>query len=287
MALCLSPVLIAGAIAVTVLYADRGAQTHSPGRQSAARALAAAATARQQAAAWIAAQVSPSAIVSCDPVMCGAIQAHGFPSGDLLVLHPNASDPLGSAIVVSTAATRSQFGGQLASVYAPDVIASFGTGPAMVQVRVIAPDGAAAYRLQQTADRLALQASGQQLANNRNMHVSGAARRDLTAGMIDPRLLVTLAALADSRSVHVAGFSDQGPGAGPAVPYRAVEISAGESSGQQRRSATYLNWVLSFLRAQNAQFRPGMTVLGKGSSAVIHIQFDAPSPLALPGGGSS
>lgn len=35
---------------------------------------------------------------------------------------------------------------RLASVYAPTVLASFGSGPNMVAVRATAPDGAAVYR---------------------------------------------------------------------------------------------------------------------------------------------
>jgi hypothetical protein len=36
-----------------------------------------------RAAAWVAAQVSRSAMVSCDPVMCQALRAHGFPASAL------------------------------------------------------------------------------------------------------------------------------------------------------------------------------------------------------------
>ena len=49
-------------------------------------------------------------------------------------------------MVVATAAVRSQFGARLAGVYAPVVLARFGTGAAGIAVRVIAPGGAAAYR---------------------------------------------------------------------------------------------------------------------------------------------
>src|SRR5258708_33361907 len=56
-------------------------------------ALQAAATTREQAAQWIAGQVAPSAIVSCDPAMCAALQAAGVSAGRLLSLRSAAADP--------------------------------------------------------------------------------------------------------------------------------------------------------------------------------------------------
>jgi hypothetical protein len=108
-------------------------------------ALAAAADNREVAAEWIAAQVSRGVIVACDPLMCSALQQHGFPAADLEPLGTGSADPLGSAVVVSTDTLRSELGPRLTSVYAPVVLASFGRGPSAVAVRVTAPDGAAAY----------------------------------------------------------------------------------------------------------------------------------------------
>src|SRR5580692_8059419 len=50
---------------------------------------------RLAAAKWVAAQVSTSEIVSCDPEMCGEVQQQRFPAGQLMVLSPTAPDPLG------------------------------------------------------------------------------------------------------------------------------------------------------------------------------------------------
>ena len=108
-------------------------------------ALQAAATTREQAAQWIAGQVAPSAIVSCDPLMCAALQAAGVSAGRLLSIGTAVADPLGSDVVVATPALRSQFGTRLESVYAPAVIASFGSGDERIDIRAIAPDGAAAF----------------------------------------------------------------------------------------------------------------------------------------------
>ena len=67
------------------------------------------------------------------------------PSGNLpWCLGPGAGDPLGSDVVLGTAAVRGLFGSRLAAVYAPEVLAGFGTGPARIDVRIVAPDGSAA-----------------------------------------------------------------------------------------------------------------------------------------------
>src|ERR1700677_2802948 len=123
----------------------------------------ASALARGQAAAWVAQQVSPSAIVSCDPAMCSVLQAHGVPSSQLLVLLLADADPLGSDVVVATSAVRDQFGASLISVYAPEVLASFGSGTARIDIRAIAPDGAQAFEDGLAADQSARTGAGQQL----------------------------------------------------------------------------------------------------------------------------
>jgi hypothetical protein len=98
-----------------------------------------------KAAAWVAQEVSPGSVVSCDPATCGLVRQHGFPAAQLEALGAGTRDPLGSAVVIATPAVRSQFGARLGTVYAPVVLASFGTGDRRVEVRAIAPGGAAAY----------------------------------------------------------------------------------------------------------------------------------------------
>ena len=61
--------------------------------------------------------------------------------------------PEGSLLVVATPVIRNQFGTRLASVYAPLVIASFGSGAERVDVRYVAPGGTAAFESQLAADR--------------------------------------------------------------------------------------------------------------------------------------
>ena len=98
-------IFAAGALTVALVRQASPGKPADPGGGS----LRAAAAARADAAGWVVGQVSRGAIVACDPVMCSALQARGFPAGNLLALGPSAGDPLGSTVVVATAAVRNQF----------------------------------------------------------------------------------------------------------------------------------------------------------------------------------
>ena len=222
---------------------SRGAQAGKSGTQAGhggtptPAAIRAAAAARTAAAGWIAGQVSTDAIVSCDPQMCAVLEAHGIPAARLLPLGGSNPDPLGSDLIVSTAAVRSEFGARLASVYAPVVLASFGTGNAQTAVRVVASDGSAAYLRALRTDVAARAAAGRQLLHNPRLHSSAAARRALAAGQVDSRLLTVFAALATMYRVQVVDFPAPAPGASAGLPLRAADIAPparGPGSGPTR-----------------------------------------------------
>jgi hypothetical protein len=238
----------------------------------------AAAAARNTAAEWISTQVSHSTMVSCDPAMCATLEASGFPAGDLMALGPASTDPLGSQVVVSTAAVRSMFGGRLTSVYAPTVLASFGSGSAQVDVRAYAAGGAAAYLAALRSDQASRERVGRLLAGNSRVTAPAAARQQLRAGQVDSRLLVTIAALSHEGPVNIVAFGDSGPGAAVGVPLREVEIAS-----PHRATNGYLQSVLALLRAQLPPFLAStakLTFLVTGQE-VVQIVFDAPTPLGL------
>jgi hypothetical protein len=274
-------VLAVSAAVAAVVVGTATAPAAPPSRASTASSpisgsLEAATATRATAARWIAGQVSPSAIVACDPAMCAALQASGVGAGRLLALGTSASDPLGSDLVVATPALRSQFGARLAGVYAPVVIASFGSGAARIDIRAVAADGTAAYDSALTADRSARITAGEQLIGNHRIAMTAADRAVLRAGRVDPRLLAMLAALAAQQPLRILAFGDPSPGASSAVPLRSVELAP---AGASALAAARLRTMLSFVQAQQQPFLPTRAALA-GRSA-LNVQYAAPSPLGL------
>ena len=240
-----------------------------------AAALGASAATRGETATWIAGQVAASAIVACDPAMCAALAQDGLSATRLVVLGTAAADPLGSDIVVATLAVRNEFGTRLPGVYAPVVIASFGAGAGRIDVRAIAPDGTAAYRAALAADRRSRISAGGQLLRNPRIIVAAGARKALSAGDVDPRLLMMLAALTAQQPVRIASFGDASPGAG-SVPLRGVQIAPLGSGATAKAS---LRSMLLFIDAQRQPFQPLRA--GLGGSSVLTVEYAAPSPLGL------
>ena len=279
--------IVAGLVAVALLavgarLVTSGQNSPGAGRPGAAvKAVAAAAAARQRAAGWVASQDSADAIVSCDPAMCTALEAHGVPAGRLVVLTPVRSDPLGSDLVVATAAVRGQFGARLTGVYAPVTLASFGSGTARIDVRVVAPDGAAAYWAALAADVRARASAGAQLLRNRSIHVLAAARPALADGEVDPRLLVALATLAHLHPLNITGFSRPSPGASVGVPLRSADVAGAAPPGS--RQPVPLHSLMVILQAQRSPYLPSSLAIVRTTAggAVLRIGYPVPSPLGL------
>ena len=287
--LVLAAVVLAAAALGVALSRGSGHSTASSARPGAggqaagAAALKTAAAARAAAARWLVQQAASDAIVSCDPQMCAAAQQAGLPAGRLQVLGTGASGPLSSDLLVATAAVRQEFGTRLASVYAPDVLASFGTGSNQVAIRVVAPDGAAAYTTSLRADQAARVSAGKQLLRNPRIHASTGALQALANGQVDARLLTVLAGLATQHSVRVLGFAAAPAGASPGLPLRTADLApAGPGTRQQPNSVPSL---ASFLRAQLPPYRPATITQFRmpGGGAALRVEFAAPSPLGLLG----
>ena len=250
------------------------------GHRASAEVLGSGVATRNHAAAWVAGQVSRADIVACDPVMCKALEVHGIPNGDLLDLGPTA-DPRGSDVIVATAAVRSEFGSVLSSVYAPAVIASFGSGNLRITIRAIAPGGAAKYRSALSADLMARKASGTQLLHSTRIVVTAKARRQLAAGQVDSRLLITMAGMAALQPLHIVAFGDSSPGAGADIPLRSVDLA--ETNGAARAGSTEMRSMLAFLHAQRPPYlaaRAEIVRLARGRM-VLRVEFAAPSRLGL------
>jgi hypothetical protein len=205
------------------------------------------------------------------------------PAGRLLVLSPSQADPLGSDVIVATQAVRSQFGARLAGVYAPVTLASFGTGPARIDIRAVAADGATAYQAQLAADEAARRAAGAQLLRNHRIVASAAARAALAAGEVDARLLVALPALAAMYPVDIISFGVASHGASAGLPLRSADITgAAVPGGHQPASLATLT---AFLRAQRTPYLPSSLEIVRISpqQSVLRVGYPVPSPLGLLG----
>jgi serine/threonine protein kinase len=280
-ALLASVLLIGGAVGLTLILSRHGPlpKRSADGHAVRSQELTAKAAARTRAITWILQQVSRAAVVSCDSQVCADLAQRGFPN--LETLGPGSTDPLGSDLVVATAAIRAQFSGRLASVYAPAIIASFGSGNAKIEIREVFPGGTAAYRAALQADRHARKTNDAQLLTNSHIRVSATARAQLLSGDIDPRLPTLIAALAAAYPVRIVDFGGQSPGGGPASLLRSMDLAT-RVSAAHLPAPTYLSWMQSLVNAQHAQYLPASSKLVRlpAGKTVLRIGFDAPSPLS-------
>jgi hypothetical protein len=265
---------VAAAVSVAAVIAAAVAASHVVARQPRTGS-SAAPSSDQAAAAWVAAQVSRVDVVSCDLAMCQALRAHGFPLDDLLVLGPGRAGPLQSQVIVATAAVRREFGARLSSVYAPAVIARFGSGTTRIDIRVIAPGGAAAYLSALRTDQQQRKNAGTALAGNPRITATAAARRQMDTGQVAAQLLLVITDLAAMRPVDILAFGDSGPGATPGMPLRSAYLA---SNG----GAATIGQILASLHQQRGLNRPAHAELTRlAGHPVLFIEFAAPTPLGL------
>jgi hypothetical protein len=231
------------------------------------------AAAPADAAAWVADKVSPTAAVACDPAMCRKLSAKGVDK--LVVLGSTASNILHSKVVVATAVVRRELGARLASVYAPAVIASFGSGEARVDIRVVAPSGPVAFQAALATDLQNRKQAAAALLTSPRVVASGMARREMLAGQVSSQLLIAFLNLAGYHPIDIVAFGDLAPGSSAGIPLRSAYLS--ESGG-----ATAAQQWLSYLRAQHYPFRPMIAkTIRLNGAPVLLIEFAAPTPLGL------
>ncbi len=227
-----------------------------------------AAAAQADAAAWIASQVSSDAIIGCDPAMCTALMGQGVGAGRLLPLRSGSAGPAGANIVVTSPADS-----QLASQYAPAMIASFGAGATEIDVRAVEPGGAVTYQSALQTDLSARQSAGTQLLRNKRIQFTAQEAAELRAGEVDSRVLATLAALSAQYSFRVASFGDASPGV--QLLFRQVTVTSKAGGNGSAELAS----ILALVTAQRPPYLPAQAAAA-GQDAV-QIEFAAPSPLGL------
>jgi hypothetical protein len=260
-----------------------GAGTSAGVPGSGGSALASVTAARKRAASWVAQQVNPDEVIGCDPIMCGALMAAHVQANRLLILDPGRPDPLGSEIILDTATLRSQFGARLESLYAPVSLAAFGSGAALIEVRVAAPGGARAYLAQLARDLAARRSAGAEMLHNPSIHAAPAARSELAAGEVDTRLLEMLVTLSSSHPVDIISFGTNQAGASPGVPLRFAEIAGAPGPGST--PAASVQELRRFVAAQQATYHPSVIAVVQTASrrTVLRVGYPAPSLLGLLG----
>jgi hypothetical protein len=198
------------------------------------------------------------------------------------MLRPTTNGPRGAAVVIATADIRSQMGSRLGARYAPQVMATFDSGSARIDIRAIAPDGAAKYRVALSADLHARKVSGAQLLQNRFIVASATASRQLAAGQVDSRLLITLVAMAAQHPVRIVDFSGLAPGASAGTPLRFADVAV-PGGIASKVGLAYVRSVRALLAAQHSPYRPLRIALTRlaGGQGGLRIEFAAPSPLGL------
>jgi hypothetical protein len=235
---------------------------------------------RSIAAHWVAAQVSRTATVSCDRMMCQVLKTAGFPAALLVQLRPGNADPRHTAVLVDTAAARNMTGDRLVLADAPAVIASFGSGSMRIDVRVVAHQGGVAYLTQLKADVAARKQAGAQLLQSPAVTMSPEARSQLSAGEVDSRLIVVITGLAAQQPVTIEAFGDLGPGATRGIPMRAMALAPSAGKGMPSAAAG-IRSMLAFLHEQTNYGGTQLRVVQAGGRNVLSVQFMAPSPLGL------
>ena len=282
-AIAVAAVLVAGVGVLALNLPRHGASAGRLAGRSVptGQALTGEALLRSEAINWIVQQVSRAEIVSCDPQVCAGLASKGVALANLETIGNTSTDPLGSNLVVATAAIRAQFGKRLFSVYAPDTLASFGSGNAAIDILFIPPEGAKAYRAALPADLSLRETAGAELLANSHITVSPSARTQLRSGDIDPRLVQLLATMAHYHVVSIVNFVNQSPGGGPASLLRSVDLATADPAAHLT-GAAYLSWVNSLIDSQTAQYLPAVLkpiTLSTGQQ-VLRIGYAAPSPLS-------
>jgi len=288
-ALMTSLLLVAGAAGLAFALFPRPAVSergvsleHSTGGHTQTSQLTVEAAVRAQAVSWIMQQVSPSVVVSCDAQVCTDLANAGFASSSLNVLGASSNDPLDSQVVVATAAIRTQFGSRLA-IYAPGVLASFGSGNTRIDILWVYPDGDAAYNTALSATLSLRKSAGAQLLTNSQIEFSPEARTALLSGQVDPRLLQLIAAMAGSHPLYVVDFASESPGGGRASLMRWLDLATTVHAAHLTPTA-YVSSMEKFISAQRAEYYPDWDRLVRlHGQSVLRIGYSAPGQLNLLG----
>jgi hypothetical protein len=288
------PRLVAAVVAVALIgggaaaYALFGKSTSSTTGSHPLTALQRAeASNRARAVTWVVGQVSPSTVVSCDPQTCAGLVEHGYPKASVRPLGPTSNYPKDSSVVIETTSVQHIFGTSLAVKWAPEILDSIGSGSAQVTIRVIAPDGSAAYQRQLQTDLAQRKQYGAALIGSRQIGTPKPVSTQLAAGQVDTRLLFAILAMGSTYRISVVDFGSIANDPSSALPLRYADL-AEHVPAAHLTDAAYVRDLLSVLKTLEGPFRPlwTKTLSLPNREVVLRIAYSAPSPLNLPLPGS-
>ena len=152
---------------------------------------------------------------------------------------------------------------------------------------MVASHGAVAYQTALASDLAARKAAGARLMADRRISIAATARAQLSAGLVDLRLLSALTALSRHLPISIVGFGNVSPGASAGVPLRFADLSQAGQPGQPAdlTQAAYVRSVRAYLSGFDTRFRPVrmVPVVLPDGRAALRVEFTAPSPLGQSG----
>ncbi len=219
---------------------------------------------------WVLANIPPGAAVGTDAKVAVDLTLQSPAGSQLNVTDLGASGLGNDAFVVSTPAARKEAAGNpiaSAALVGGVPIAAFGSGPTMVQVCRVGPDGQATLLEQWAADGVARETAGVALSANPLIQADPATRGRLATGALDLRAATVLALLAGSGDVRVARIVPD-PAQPADQPIRTVQIQLSPPS----RLAATLAGVPDLYRPRGVQTLPDGSQLLQWDLSTAPIQ---------------
>ena len=251
------------------------ALTVVPAVPAVARAVGSRPASGDELAQWINGHLDPGTVLAADDLARAQVIRDGV-AGDRLV--PLDTDPLpdDALVIVSARPSRGRQPAVDRSGSVPLATVDAGPGDARTVVRRPVTD-VDATRTASELDRDDRARIGSMLATNPSLTLSPAARRHLSAGGVDSRLITVLAGFASTHRLEITEFVAE-PAEPPDAPRRTVLITAVDGHPVARPEAADL--ARRWLGAQLPPYRP---LLVRRTDDGLLVRYATPAPLGLLG----